>query len=251
MRARRVRRAASRALPPTLRRALRERGLAAWPPRGTVRFGSLRRASPISASFGFDRGTPIDRFYIESFLRGHAGDVRGRVLEVGDDRYARMFGGDAVERVDVLNVHPGGEPNEIVDDLTQPRRLEAEMYDCVICAQTLHLIYELERAVESLRGVMRPNGVLLATVPGISRDCSDAVEGWIDHWRLTPSSASRLFTTVFGAGNVRVRGYGNVLAAIAFLHGISTEELRREELELRDEAYDVVVAVRAQRGPRD
>ena len=246
-----IRHAARRVLPPTLRRALRERGLAAWPPRGTIRFGSLRRPTPISASFGFDRGTPIDRFYIESFLRAHAGDVRGRVLEVGDDRYARMFGGDAVERVDVLNVHPTGHPNEIVDDLTQPRQLEAETYDCVICAQTLHLIYELEGAVASMRRILRPDGVLLATVPGISRDCSDAVEGWIDQWRLTPSSASRLFTTVFGAGNVRVRGYGNVLAAIAFLHGISTEELRREELELRDEAYDLVVAVRAQRRLRD
>jgi glycosyltransferase involved in cell wall biosynthesis len=36
-----------------------------WPPVGWVRIGSLRRVTPISQVFGFDRGQPIDRYYIE------------------------------------------------------------------------------------------------------------------------------------------------------------------------------------------
>ena len=33
-------------------------------PTRTVRFGDLRRLVPFSREFGFDRGTPVDRFYI-------------------------------------------------------------------------------------------------------------------------------------------------------------------------------------------
>jgi SAM-dependent methyltransferase len=239
-----------RTLPTRLRRAVRRRGLASWPPRGTIRFGSLRRTSPISSSFGFDRGTPVDRHYIASFLREHAGDVRGRVLEVGDDRYARAFGGDAVESVDVLNLVGTRAANEIVDDLAQPRRLEAETYDCVICVQTLHLIYQVGSAVESLRRILRPNGIVLATLPGISRISSDEAMSWEDHWRFTCASAARVFGDVFGEGNVSVSGYGNVLSSIAFLHGIAAQDLRPEELEVRDEAYDLLVGVRARSTPR-
>jgi SAM-dependent methyltransferase len=239
-----------RAVPSRLRVAVRRWGLASWPPRGTIRFGSLRRTSPISSSFGFDRGTPVDRHYIETFLREHAEDVRGRVLEVGDDRYTSAFGGDAVESVSVLNLVVTSVANEIVDDLARPQRLQAETFDCVICVQTLHLIYELEAALETLARVLRPNGVLLATIPGISQIASDPSEGWEDQWRLTCASAARAFGDVFGNENVDVRGYGNVLSSISFLHGIAAEELDAEELAFRDPAYDLLVGVRAVQAPR-
>jgi hypothetical protein len=63
---------------------------------GAVGFGSLRRTEPISRDFGFVRGGPVDRYYIEGFLSRHAGDIAGRVLEIGDDTYTRRFGGGAV-----------------------------------------------------------------------------------------------------------------------------------------------------------
>ena len=48
---------------------------------GKVRFGDLKRLTPISPKWGLDRGRPIDRSYIESFLAQHASNIRGRVLE--------------------------------------------------------------------------------------------------------------------------------------------------------------------------
>ena len=45
---------------------------------GRVRFGSLRRLTPISRAFGFDRGLPIDRYYIERFLSAPWGRYPGR-----------------------------------------------------------------------------------------------------------------------------------------------------------------------------
>src|SRR5438094_3360732 len=47
-----------------------------------VRLGTLRPTSPISTDFGYDRGTPIDRYYIEAFLSHHRSSIRGHVLEV-------------------------------------------------------------------------------------------------------------------------------------------------------------------------
>src|SRR6185503_10982321 len=82
---------ARRALPVPVYRWLRSRrnGIGASLPVGQISFGNLRRLTPISRVFGFDRGTPVDRYYIENFLADNASDIRGRVLEVGDDSYTR------------------------------------------------------------------------------------------------------------------------------------------------------------------
>src|SRR5829696_5733833 len=75
-------------------------------PPGTVNFGSLRRTAPFSRKWGYDRGTPIDRVYIEEFLARHADDVRGACLEVMNARYTDRFGGARVTRSDVLDINP-------------------------------------------------------------------------------------------------------------------------------------------------
>ncbi len=43
--------------------------------------------------FGYDRGLPIDRYYIERFLANNASDIRGHVMEIADNIYMRRFGG--------------------------------------------------------------------------------------------------------------------------------------------------------------
>jgi hypothetical protein len=59
-------------------------------------FVKLLGTAPVSRNFGYDRGLPVDRYYIEGFLDRHKSDVRGHVLEVGDDSYTRRYGGDRV-----------------------------------------------------------------------------------------------------------------------------------------------------------
>jgi SAM-dependent methyltransferase len=232
-------------------------------PVGWVRFGSLRRLGPISRNFGFDRGLPIDRYYVESFLARHAsppgygmGDIRGHVLEVGDDTYTRRFGGvdgddqsgrreSAVEKVDVFHVSDENPQATIVGDLASPEHAPSDSFDCIICTQTLHEIYDVRAAIRTLHRMLRPGGVLLTTFPGISQSCRPEKDLWGDYWRFTSLSARLLFEEVFPAANVQVEAYGNVLAAIAFLHGIAVEELTPDELDPRDPDYEVLIAVRA------
>lgn len=73
------------------------------PPVGHVNFGSLRRLTPISSNFGFDRGIPIVLYYTENFLASHSDDIKGRVLEIGDSFYTNKFGGDRVTKKDFFS----------------------------------------------------------------------------------------------------------------------------------------------------
>ncbi len=208
-----------------------------------VRFGDLHRLVPISAQFGFDRGKPIDRYYIESFLDRNATDVCGRVLEVGDDSYARQFGGNRLRRQDILDISQTNDKATIIGDLGNPGALPAEAFDCIIVTQTLQFIYNLSNAVECLYRSLDRKGVLLVTLPGISQLEFE----WDWYWSFTPLSASRLFSEVFGDSNVEVQQFGNVFAATVFLYGLAVEEVSTSDLDACDPKYPVIITVRAQK----
>jgi SAM-dependent methyltransferase len=215
---------------------------------GTVQFGTLRRLAPVSRAFALDRGQPIDRYYIERFLSAHASDIRGRVLEIGDDTYSRVYGGNGVSRSDVLHLTPGNPRATIVADLSRADPIESGTFDCIILTQTLQMIYEVRDALRHLHRILAPGGVLLTTAHGISRVARrEGVDPWGEYWHFTSQSLRRLFTEQFPAGGVRIEVYGNVLAAIASLQGLAAEELRREELDYRDPDYELLIGVRAQK----
>src|SRR5919106_494225 len=71
---------------------------------GRIDWGDLRRVKPISKKWGFDRGLPIDRYYIEQFLAKHASDVRGHALEIGDNTYTYRYGAGRITNSDILHV---------------------------------------------------------------------------------------------------------------------------------------------------
>jgi len=215
------------------------------PPVGRVDLGSLRRIEPVSRQWGFDRGGAVDRYYIERFLVEHAQDIQGRVLEIQNNRYTVTFGGDRVTRSDVLDVRTDNPEATIVADLTATEHVEGGLFDAVICTQTLHVIYDMPAAIRSLHRLLKPRGVLLATLPGISQISREDMDRHGDHWRVTTASARRLFEERFGEGRVAVRSYGNVLAAIAFLEGLAAEELSPAELDANDPDYQALIAVRA------
>ncbi|MGD2076228.1 MAG: methyltransferase domain-containing protein [Gammaproteobacteria bacterium] len=228
-------------LPYPIRRRLMK--YSRWPPVGGVDFGSLRRTRPISTDWGFDRGIPIDRYYIERFLAAHAMDIRGRVLEVADNEYTRRFGGDRVTRSDILHDTEGSPRATLVADLAHADHVPSDTFDCIICTQTLQLIYDVQTAVETLHRVLKPGGTLLVTVPVITQISRADMDRTGDYWRFTSAAAKRLFAERFPGGSVTVEVHGNVLASVAFLHGLAVEELQPSELDYRDPDYEMLVTV--------
>ena len=209
-------------------------------------WGDLRRLEPVSHEFGYDRGLPVDRYYIERFLETHRRDVAGRTLEIGDDEYTRRYGGDRATRRDVLHIHGRNPAATIGGDLADAPQIADGTFDCIVVTQTLHLIYDVDLAVATLHRILRPSGVVLATFPGISQLSGDE---WSRTWSWGFDSllARRLFASHFGGHNVTVETHGNWLAAAAFLQGLATVDLTRAQLDADEPGCELLVGVRAVR----
>lgn len=209
---------------------------------GAMNVGRIRSARPISQNWGYDRGTPIDRYYIEGFLAGHASDVRGHVLEVQEDDYSRRFGGVGVTRQDILSVNASNPRATIIGDLADPSTLPAGQFDCVVLTQTLHLVFDMAAAVASIHRALRPGGVALISVPGITPVAPGDDYDW--YWSLTDTALWRLLRHSFDRDKIEVSTHGNLAAATAFLHGAAVEEVGRRRLTYFDPAYPVTVTAR-------
>lgn len=241
-----------RATLPPVRRWLRSR----WetetdiPPVGLVRFGSLRRLEPISRDWGDDRGGPIDRYYVTAFLDRHRTDIHGRVLEIAEDVYATWFGGGRVSQIDILQYQEGEHPRAtFVGDLSDAPQLPSNAFDCVILTQTLQLIYDLSGAVATVHRILKPGGVALVTLPGITPVNRQDSESWGNHWcwSFTALSARKLFGERFNPEAIEVETFGNVLVAASFLYGLGRDELTRQELDHRDPDYEMLITLRARK----
>ena len=235
-----------RFVPASVRRRLRPARSAYvdWRRRRPVDLGALRRTTPIDPNWGFERGTPIDRVYVERFIGSHAADIRGRVLEIAAPDYTSRYG-RGVEQVDILMAKEGNPGATIVGDLADAPHIPSDSFDCAIVTQTLQFVYDVRAALATLHRILAPGGVLLVTVPGITKISPPEDEEYGEWWHYTGRSLRRLAEEAFGGDEVEVETYGNVLTAAGFLYGLAASDLKPEELDATDRLYEVIVAVRA------
>lgn len=235
----------ARALPPWASAPARR--LVRWYRRrlapGSVRMGRLGRPAPIEETLGVGRGGPVDRVYIDEFVARHASDIAGRVLEVKSARYASQLGDP--DEIVVVDIDPNNRKASVIADLCDAPQLADDSFDCVLLTQVLQLVDSLERTIATTHRCLRPGGVVLATMPGITRLSPIAHEREHELWRLTALSARRLFAASFGTENVEVTSYGNVLTAAAMLYGLGLRDLKRSDIAVHDPSYEVILGVRA------
>ncbi|MCP9889430.1 bifunctional PIG-L family deacetylase/class I SAM-dependent methyltransferase [Cyanobium sp. ATX 6A2] len=214
------------------------------PEVGKVAFGDLARVEPISRWFGYDRGTPIDRPFIEQFLHQHRQDIRGRVLEIGDDSYTRKFGDDRVSHRDVLHVKEGALGSTIIGDLSHAPQIPDNTFDCLILTQVLVCIFDLPSTITTIYRILKPGGVVLVTVPGISNiDKGEWHDYWM--WSFSPNALRKLLMLKFPPHDIEVTSRGNVFSAISFLEGLCTEDLQDFPEADDDPHYPLTVLGRA------
>jgi hypothetical protein len=192
-----------------------------------------------------DRGTPIDRFYIEAFLRENRRYITGDVLEMGESKYTDLFGQKHRAMKFLYGSQTGG--TVVGGDLADLEGLPRGVADCFILTQTLSFIFSCDRALMGVRRVLKPGGVVLATVAGISQVSRYDADRWGDYWRFTRQSVQRLFCRDFC--DVRLRVYGNLASATALLQGLAVEDLDEPAiLNSADEDYPVIIGAIARAG---
>lgn len=197
---------------------------------------------PLSDHHGFDRGTPVDRRYIEAFLDERRGAIRGSVLEVEDDSYTARFGSDRVSDSTVVDIDRANHRATLIIDLEQPHSLPAAAYDCIILTQTLHLLRRPGRCVDNCYRALRPAGVLLATAPSVSRLSPTYPDA--DYWRFTPAGIAELFARHW-PGDFTAHALGNLGSCIGFLLGAAVEDLAEKVFDRHDPRFPLTVAVEA------
>ncbi|MFN8418882.1 MAG: methyltransferase domain-containing protein [Anaerolineae bacterium] len=215
------------------------------PTIGQVNFGDLRRTTPIAAGWGLDRGHPVDRYYIENFLAANRQDIRGRVLEVESNRYTLRYGGDQVTQSEVLMPVAGHPGTTIVADLTSADHVPGDSFDCIILTQVLQNIYDYRAAIQTTKRLLRPSGVALITVAAMASLVYGEDGDFHDYWRWMRLALEKDFLAFFEAQKLKVEAWGNVLAVTAFLYGLGSGDLKREELDTNDPNCPLILTVRA------
>lgn len=206
---------------------------------------NLRHLEPISRQFGLDRGTPIDRVYIEHFIAKHKQDIKGSVCEIAEDTYSKKFGErEQISKIEVFHYSNDNPQATIIGDLTKITTLPAGIIDCFILTQTLNFIEDVPSAIKGIHHMLAVNGTALITVAGLCQISRYDMDRWGDYWRFTSLSLQRSLAKVFGDNNVTIENFGNVLSATALLQGLSAEELTQRELEYNDPDYQIVITAR-------
>ena len=219
-------------------------------PRGTVRlrtlirgsewprWGNLRRTVPFSSTYGFDRGTPIDRHYLSAFLAKQQLLITGNVLEVQNDTYTHRFGRD-VRRSDTFDIVPSAAVTYVCDFSHCETVIPDHTYDCLLLPNALPHFRELEPALSNAIRVVRPGGTILASAAGLLPLTGDVPE----YWRLSPDGWRERLSTAWPGAALEITGHGNCLTAVAAQLGLALEELTEAELDACDPRFPVLTTI--------
>ncbi len=209
-----------------------------------VRWGTMRRTRPFSARWGSDRGTAIDRVYLNRFFERHSKDMHGIVLEVQEPVFSARYGAKITE-TQILDIEPRNMLATIVADLNDRDVLPRESFDCVVAPQTIQYLTDPLTGLRNFYASLRPGGVLLLTVPFIQKIDHEAADA--DRARFSPLALKELLEASCDGAEIEVESFGNVLTSIAFLMGISAEEMRPQDFDVFDPAYPMLVTARVRR----
>ena len=202
----------------------------------------LSSVEPVSRLFGFDRGTPIDRYYMDKFLTDNTIAMPNpqNTFEVGESTYSEKFYKNANH--EILMFEKGM-------DLTRPETIRQNYYDVFICTQVFNFIYDVKDAIRAAFSLLRDGGIMLCTVAGnISQVSRSDMENYGHFWGFTYLGIQRLVEETFGVQNVKVFPYGNAMAATAFIQGVAVEDLEeKEKLDMIDPDYAITVGIVAKK----
>ncbi|MEA5625683.1 class I SAM-dependent methyltransferase [Nostoc sp. UHCC 0251] len=210
------------------------------PAIGAIDWGSFNRKNPICHACGFTRGTPIDRYYLSKFVEEIKDQVVGNVLEIGSvpkDREFYNFSDRPGYRVLNLEASPGV---DIVGDAHDQSLIEPESYDSIIIFNVLEHCYAPWQVAQNIHSWLKVGGKCFCLVPNAQR----LHDRPADYWRPLPDGLSLLFKN-FARHKLYV--YGNTKSVVAIFHGITVEEITKEDLDAFHPDYPVISCIVAEK----
>lgn len=184
---------------------------------------------PISTDFGWSRGTPIGRNYVNKFVAEKAEGLGGTILEFGESRYKACF--KTVQRYQVIDVVPGPSV-DYVCDIHDVSSVPAHYFDVIVCTQVLEHVERPVDALRQLHKLLKKDGRLICTVP------------FLAHIHYVPTDFYRFsIDAICSALNIagfevlEARNSGNALVTIGSLLGYAAEDFKSNEMEIVDNVY--------------
>jgi SAM-dependent methyltransferase len=208
--------------------------------KGRGQFGLYQELQPYSRDFGFHLGTPIDRFYINSFVKSYKNDIQGTVYEIGDDQYSKRYA-QKNSRIIILNENNRHKLSVQVD-LNGKNPHIYNTADCVILTQTLNFVYNFHNAINEVLNILKSGGVCLITVAGISQISRYDMDRWGDYWRFTDLSVRKMLEK--SSVNYTVEHFGNYYACANFLAGVPLKNINLDLLNFVDTDYQLIIGAR-------
>lgn len=195
--------------------------------------------TPISCKFGYDLGTPIDRYFIEKFLQENSDKILGTVLEIAESTYSLKYGQNKIE-AKIIHVDKNYKA-DLYCNLETGEGIIENYADCFIMTQTLPFIFNINEVCKNALRLLKTGGTLLITVPGITQISRYDYDRWGQFWSFTEMSLKKLFSQFVPEKNIQIKSYGNVKLASLFLYGVPLEKIKKKDLEYSDNDYQMVI----------
>ncbi len=197
--------------------------------------------APISRQFGTERGTPVDRYYIEKFLKEHKHLVKGEVLEIEDNIYSIKYGEERLTRSIVMDVENSGGVIAFKGNLETGDGIRDEVADCFILTQTLMYLFDLKSAVHNIGRLLKRDGTVLVTCSGISQNSRRCMENYGCCFNFNVDGLRKIFLLEPDLEVVEAGSYGNVKTVMAHIGGLCREDLDVGDFLENDKYYPLIV----------
>lgn len=201
---------------------------------------SQMEPEPVSRQFGTERGTPVDRYYIEKFLEEHRHLVKGDVLEIEDNTYSLRYGEGRLTRSIVMDVENGG-GDVLKGNLETGDGIRDELADCFILTQTLMYLFDLKSAVHNIGRLLKKDGTVLVTCSGISQNSRRCMDDYGCCFNFNVDGLRKIFLQEPGLEVVEAGSYGNVKTVMAHIGGLCREDLDAGDFLENDKYYPLIV----------
>lgn len=196
---------------------------------------------PVSRQFGTERGTPVDRYYIEKFLEEHKHMVKGEVLEIEDNTYSIKYGEERLTRSIVMDVENNSEDITFNGNLETGDGIQDELADCFILTQTLMYLFDLKSAAHNIGRLLKRGGTALVTCSGISQNSRRCMDDYGCCFNFNVDALQKMFSREPGLEVVEAGSYGNVKTVMAHIGGLCREDLDIGDFSVNDKYYPLIV----------